>query len=224
MKRRIIPVIFITVSLVLLDTRCKKDDPTTVTDKDGNVYHMITIGKQVWSAENLKTTKFDDGNAIPLVADGTEWWNHTSPGYCWYNNGVEDIKTNGPLYNWYAVNTNKLCPAGWHVPSDDEWKILTDYLGGESIAGGKLKETGTDHWIDPKLGATNESRFTALPGGDRFGATGVFENVGIYGTWWSSTQTSPNDTWSRFMVNSGHNVTEVRSNDRDGLSVRCLKD
>jgi len=126
----------------MLSGSCKKKDnnnptPSTVTDIDGNVYHIVAIGTQVWMAENLKTTKYNDGTFIPLVTDSTAWGNLSTPGYCWYNNDAATYKnTYGALYNWFTVNTGKLSPKGWHIPSDTEWETLITYLGGESLAGG----------------------------------------------------------------------------------------
>lgn len=162
----------------------------TVTDSDGNVYNTVTIGTQVWMAENLRTTKYKDNTAIPLVTDNTAWTNLSTPGYCWYNNDAATNKsTYGALYNWYTVNTGKLCPTGWHVPTDAEWSTLTTCLGGVGVAGGKLKEAGTSHWMSPNVGATNETGFTALPSGYRY-AGGTFEYNGLGGWWWSSTESS----------------------------------
>ncbi|MBA7544886.1 hypothetical protein ES705_37247 [subsurface metagenome] len=162
----------------------------TVTDYEGNVYQTITIGSQEWMCENLKLTKYADGTAIPLVTNSTEWGNLTTPGYYWYNNDEPTYaNTYGALYNWYTVEKGNLCPTGWHVPTDAEWTTLTDYLGGASVAGGKLKETGTAHWSYPNTGATNESGFTALPGGGR-SLNGTFGYVGSSGGWWSSTGSS----------------------------------
>jgi uncharacterized protein (TIGR02145 family) len=150
----------------------------TLTDVDNNTYKVVKIGTQVWMAENLKTTRYNDGSAIPLVTDNTEWNNLTTPGYSWYNNdSATYAQTYGALYNWYTVETGNLCPTGWHVPSDAEWTTLTDYLGGEAIAGGKLKETGTAHWDSPNTGATDETGFTAFPGGNRT-KNGPFSNLG----------------------------------------------
>ncbi|MBA7527477.1 hypothetical protein ES705_19653 [subsurface metagenome] len=175
-------------------------------------------------AENLKTTKYNDGTAIPLVTNSTEWDNLTTPGYCWYNNDEASYKnTYGALYNWYTVNTGKLCPTGWHVPTDSEWTILTDYLGGYSVAGGKLKETGTTHWNSPNTGATNESGFTALPGGYRTNS-GAFNNVGSNGNWWSSTESSSTYAWHRSMNYSSSNVYRDYSGKSYGFSVRCVRD
>jgi uncharacterized protein (TIGR02145 family) len=162
----------------------------TLSDIDGNVYKTIQIGSQTWMAENLKTTKFSDGTSIPNVTDLSVWDALTSPGYCWCLNNASTYKAvYGALYNWYTVNTGKICPAGWHVPSYDEWNILSTFLGGLDVAGGKLKETGTTHWQSPNEGATNESGFTALPGSmrDVTADFGSGDEIGIYGNWWSST-------------------------------------
>ena len=130
----------------------------SVNDVDGNTYNVVAIGTQVWMAENLKTTKYKNGTAIPLITDLTAWMSLTTPGYCWYD------ATYGALYNFYTLSTGSLCPTGWHIPSDAEWTTLTDYLGGETVAGGKLKETGTAHWTTPNSGATNAFGFKGLPG------------------------------------------------------------
>jgi uncharacterized protein (TIGR02145 family) len=166
-----------------------------VKDIDNNKYDIITIGTQTWMAENLKTTRYNDGTLIPLITDNTPWGNastNKSPGYCWYNNVPANLIAYGALYNWYAINTasngNKnVCPTGWHVPTDGEWTTLTNALGGTGVAGGKMKEAGLAHWVTPNTGATNESGFAGLPGGYRKG-DGTFVNVGSYGYWWSSTE------------------------------------
>ena len=142
---------------------------------DGNTYNTIMIGTQTWMKENLKTTTFNDGTSIPLETDATKWAALTSSGYCYYNNDEATYKdTYGVLYNWYTVNTGKLCPSGWHIPIEADWTNLTTFLGGENGAGGKLKESGTSHWINPNSGATNETKFTALPGGERVSVNGSF--------------------------------------------------
>ena len=199
----------------------------TVTDVDGNTYSTVTIGTQVWMVENLKVTKFNDNTAIPLVTDRYVWSFLWTPGYCWYNNDAETNKnTYGALYNWFAVNTGKLCPTGWHVPSDTEWTILTNYLGGESVAGGKLKETGTSHWISPNTGATNSSGFTALPGGDRT-ITISFSSIGQTGSWWSSTEIE-NSSLSAYVWIMYSSSSNAKRNTNyfssEGLSARCVKD
>jgi uncharacterized protein (TIGR02145 family) len=192
----------------------------TVSDVDGNTYSTVTIGAQEWMTKNLRTTKYNDNTDIPLVADNTVWSNLTSPGYCWYENS---LKTYGTLYNWYVINTGRLCPSGWHVPGDADWTTLTTSLGGENIAGGKLKETGTVQWVGPNTGATNETGFTALPGGFRY-YVGAFSSVGYEGNWWSSTGTSAPFAWPRGIINNSGNVYIPTFSKRSGFSVRCLRD
>jgi uncharacterized protein (TIGR02145 family) len=196
-------------------------------DEDNNLYSIVEISTQVWMAENLKTTLYNDGTSIPLVIDNTEWRNLTTPGYCWYNNDENSHKQYyGALYNWYAVNTGKLCPAGWHVPTDAEWIILITYLGGESVAGGKLKENTTWWWQPPNAGATNETGFTALPGGYRPDDNGgIFIYIGIGGSWWCSTEIS---SWAHSLTiyDSSGGVEYYQSGSPKGwgLSIRCMKD
>jgi uncharacterized protein (TIGR02145 family) len=199
---------------------------TKITDVEGNNYNIVTIGTQTWMAENLKTTKYNDGTNIPLVTNGTTWGTLTTPAYCWYNNDEAGNKiTYGALYNWYTVNSGKLCPSGWHIPDNSEWTTLTDYLGGQSIAGGKLKETGTAHWTTPNTGATDEVFFTGLPAGSRGGA-GVFGNIGNYGYWWTANAHSVDPLYAWGFVLQ-YNLPEVIRADyyykRDGFSVRCIK-
>jgi len=195
-----------------------------VTDIEGNFYSTVRIGSQIWMAENLKTTKYNDGADIPLVTDNTAWSNLPTPGYCWYNNSQFLYgNTYGVLYNWYTVNTDYLCPTGWHVPTDAEWTTLTTFLGGESVAGSKLKETGTIHWLNPNTDATNETGFTALPGGNRWDS-GSFNNIGSSGIWWSATEINTNSAWNRAMLNSNADAYRVSRNKHYGFSVRCLKD
>ncbi len=194
-----------------------------VLDKDGNYYHSATIGAQVWLTENLKTTRFSDSTAIPLVENGSPWSNLITPAYSWYDNDrIVGKNTYGGLYNWYAVTSGKLCPSGWHVPTDAEWTTLTDYLGGLPVAGGKLKEVSTDHWSIPNSGATNETLFTALPGGSRSNV-GLFDNAGTYGNWWSSTASSSSIAYYRYIYYGNSAVTRSFINQKYGLSVRCIK-
>lgn len=197
---------------------------TTVTDIDGNVYHTIKIGTQVWMVENLKVTKYNDGTPIPLASDSSAWSNQTTPGYCWYKNDAPTNKnTYGALYNWSTVKTGKLCPSGWHVANNDDWATLIGYLGGESVAGHKLNESGSAHWQRPNAGATNESGFTALPGGCRSN-DGTFSYIGYYGYWWSHNEY---DTYSACFINmyycNGY-AYQFHCNKNGGCSVRCLKD
>lgn len=160
----------------------------TVLDSDGNIYNTVVIGTQTWMAENLKTTRFNDFTTIPNVTDrytfGQAIW---SPAYCWYNNDAVSYKnTYGAFYNFHAVDAGGLCPTGWHVPTQSEWTDLVNYLGGYSVAGGKLKESGLDHWVSPNTDATNESGFTALPGG-QLPYNGDFNSIGYSSGWWTCT-------------------------------------
>jgi uncharacterized protein (TIGR02145 family) len=199
---------------------------TLITDVDGNTYSTVIIGTQTWMNENLKTTKFNDGSAMLPVTDYSAWVGLTTPAYCWYNNDASTNKdTYGALYNWYSVNTGKLCPIGWHVPNINELTTLIAYLGGENVAGGKLKETGTIHWHSPNTGATNSTGFTALPGGYRTSSSLTpFGSVGYTGYWWCSTEASFNAAW-RYMLNSdAGTITKISDYKLLGLSVRCLKD
>jgi uncharacterized protein (TIGR02145 family) len=195
-----------------------------VKDIDGNVYPTVTIGKQVWMAENLKTTKYNDGTSIPLVTEKLAWEALKKPAYCWFNNDSSNISIYGTLYNWYTVKTNKLCPIGWHVPTAKEWVILITYLGGKKVAGGKLKEEGLTHWQSPNKGASNETDFTALPGGERR-KDGTFCRIGYDGYWWSSTEQDTSTANYRCLLTIFSKVGfGVRSFKQNGFSVRCLKD
>lgn len=197
---------------------------STVTDVDGNVYSTVSIGNQCWLAPNLKTTRYRDGTPIPNVADATDWSYLATGAYCDYENDAGNSATYGRLYNWYAVNTGNVCPVGWHVPSDAEWTALATALGDEILAGGKLKEAGLTHWQSPNAAATNETNFTALPGGSRF-STGSFYNITYDGYFWTTTTgTDPAYAWYHWLdFNSGF---LIRSEDykTDGASVRCVKD
>jgi len=207
-----------------------KDTHGTFTDpRDGEVYKYKLIGTQVWMIENLRATKYNDGTAIPLVTDNTAWSNLTTPGYCWYNNDAATYKnTYGALYNWFTVNTGKLAPTGWHVPTDAEWTTLTTYLGGES-AGGKLKSTGTIEagtglWYSPNTGATNESGFTAVPAGSRIYDDGAFGDVGYNGYWWSSSESNTGYAWFRYLYYDYSGVYGFDYFKSNGFSVRCVRD
>jgi uncharacterized protein (TIGR02145 family) len=210
-----------------------KNQAQTVTDYDGNVYNTVTIGTQVWLKENLKVTHYRNGDPIPNVTDNT-WGNLITGAYCNYNNDTNNSTTYGRLYNWFAAtDAHKICPTGWHVPSDGEWNILEKYLDntvdttttgwvGTDI-GGKLKETGTTHWNSPNTGATNSSGFTALPGGtrDNFSA---FEYIRDYGFWWSSSEISAYSADNRSTIYSNSNVYMGNDDKSSGFSVRCVRD
>lgn len=200
----------------------------TVTDVDNNTYKTIKIGTQTWMAEDLKVTKYNDTAAIPMISNDLEWRNWEAldlPAYCLKNNDLlasKDIY--GAFYNWNVVNTGKLCPIGWHVPSENEWLALCNYLGGTGVAGRKLKETGSNHWwYNQSAEATNESGFTALPGGWGTGG-GSYSNIGGYGYWWSSTMTEDSNAVKFNIYCSDDGVFRYEINPGYGFSVRCIKD
>lgn len=200
----------------------------TMTDQDGNIYKTVTIGTQTWMAENLRTTKYNDGSAIDHVTDNEEWTDLTTGAYCNYNNTTDavQIATYGRLYNWHAVDLNKLAPAGWHMPSAAEWTTLANYLGGSEIAGGKLKENGINHWKTYNEGATNETGFTALPGGAR-SHTGGFISFEERGMWWSATYDVLNFAFSRYLYNNNDDFIQASYDSSyltSGFSVRLIKD
>ncbi len=218
---------FILLSIgIFLTQGCKKDDTSsgTVTDADGNVYHTVQIGNQVWMVENLRTTKYNDNSPITPVSDNAVWGTLTTEAYCWYNNDEATYKeTYGALYNWYAVNTGKLCPAGWKVPSDADWSLLITTLGGDSTTvGGKLKETGTMHWVSPNTGADNSSGFTALPGGSHYTNGGFYLN-GKYGWYWSTDESSATKAWHEYFQYNSSAIFRIAGSKSDGFSVRCIK-
>ncbi|NLW31928.1 MAG: hypothetical protein GXY77_10785 [Fibrobacter sp.] len=195
----------------------------TVDDIENNTYKTIQIGNQTWMAENLKTTKFNDGTEIPLVEDNNMWSDLFTPGFSWYENDELIHKSiYGALYNWYAVETEKICPSGWHVPTRGDWSILIDYLGGINVAGVKLMETGNEHWNENNNIATNLSGFTALPGGIRR-FDGTFNYKGGYANWWLATSSSASDAW-RWYMDYNTTVYETEHDKRYGFSIRCIKD
>ncbi len=199
-----------------------------VTDIDGKSYKTIPIGIQTWMAENLGTSKLNDGTTIPLITDAAQWTNSLTPAFSWFDDNQQLYENiYGAYYNWFAVSTGKLCPAGWHVPSDDEWQLLIDYLGGSNSAGSKIKETGTNNWNASNSDATNASGFTGLPAGQRTSTDGSFNGQGFYGGWWSATEllSSPlSASWVRW----AHSDTTVFARNqlfkKDGFTVRCIKD
>ncbi len=212
------------ISLLFANSYCQ--ETSTLTDpRDGQVYNIVKIGNQWWMAENLKATQYTNGDPITLVTETIEWSDLTTSAYCYYNNdSVTYAETYGALYNWYAVTDNRnVCPNGWHMPTDVEWTTLTDYLGGTSIAGGKLKESGTIHWASPNTGANNESGFTALPGGYRY-YDGLFDDVGTYGYWWTSTEVTSNTAYGRILGFSISGVNIYTTHKVLGLSVKCVED
>lgn len=195
----------------------------TVTDIDGNIYATIKIGNQWWMTENLKVKHYRNGELIPLIAENEDWENLITEAFCFYNNDSNYSNIYGLLYNWYTIDNGNIAPDGWHVPTNTEWQILVDYLGGHSFAGGKLKEAGTIHWESPNEGATNESGFSGLPGGYR-NKDGVFYSLGYYAYFWSSTETNDNNAWYRYLSGSDM-VSHVYDYGVKGFgySIRCVK-
>lgn len=245
-----ISIVYLSLIILSFFISCTEDKnvieeiPTSIEDYDGNEYQTIRIGNQIWMAENLKVTHYADGTKIPLVTDEGIWANlednNLDDAYCYYNNntnGESDIY--GALYTWAAAmnksNTSAtnpsgiqgVCPTGWHLPSSLEWSELMDELGGVEVAGGKLKETGISLWWDPNIGATNESGFSARPGGLR-DAWGIysFYNQGGVGFWWSATETTFSDSLAVSQPLASNqpfaDIGEIRKS--YGISVRCLKD
>lgn len=223
-------------------SNCKKiDKPNdqvfdgTVKDIDNNVYKTVKIGDQIWMAENLKVTKYRNGDPIPNVIDDKVWRVLKTGAFCNYNNDASLVKSYGRLYNWHAVkDIRNIAPIGWHIPSDDEWTTLTNTLGGRLVAGGKMKEVGTTHWLTPNTGASNDSGFLGLPGGLRnpgWGPVGNpddggnFKDIGKYGHWHSSTEYDNRYENRRYL---NYNNAEIGRDDpypkESGFSVRCLKD
>jgi uncharacterized protein (TIGR02145 family) len=241
--KKIILIITITTCILM---SCKKTNTTPtnkettqislakygagVIDIDGNKYKTVIIGTQEWMGENLNVSKYNDGETIPNAIDSLIWAKIESGAWCNYNNNDSLGVIYGKLYTWYAVDTKKVCPVGWHVPSDLEWTKLTDYLGGDSVAGGKLKEIGNIHWKPKNIGATNSSLFKALPGGYRDNE--YFHDISKFGFWWSSTDIinppgtkGGNQYWFRFI--SSEYIGIAKENETEpsyGKSIRCLKD
>ena len=212
----LIPFLIFTISL-----------KAQVTDKDGNNYTTVKIGKQQWMVENLDVSHFRNGDSIPEVENGADWQkagDAGKPAWCYYKGDPANGKTYHKLYNWYAVNDSRgLAPTGWHIPSTSEWADITDYLGGGAIGGRHLKEASTSHWASPNSGADNSSGFTALPGGSR-GFNGTFVNIGDNGYWWSSSEYDNSNAWNSFLLYSHNFVYWNYYYKLYGFSVRCVKD
>jgi uncharacterized protein (TIGR02145 family) len=240
MGRRKIMILLLLIGVLLqFTTGCKKEEDTTkyesfIDSRDGNNYKTVTIGSQVWMAENLRF--------LPaVIGPGTS--SLTNPYYYVYGYNGDNVvnakassnyNTYGVLYNWPAAmsvyahsvpipdRVQGACPEGWHLPNDEEWNQLNSYLGGESVAGGKLKETGTKHWYNPNTGASNKTGFTALPGGF-LGNNGAFNSIGLSGHWWSATQSSSDKAWDRHLSFDFNQLNRGGSSKEVGFSVRCVK-
>lgn len=227
-----IPTKFLILLLILAGfTGCKsgsekEQSAEQVIDIEGNSYAVIHIGQQAWMAENLKTSTLSDGTSLSGVEEYEDWAQLTLPGYSWYNNDSLNAEKFGALYNCYAVETEKLCPDGWHVPTDEDWIALESAIGGATTAGGAMKESGTAHWKTPNAFASNESGFTALPGGYR-SYNGTFNLMRIDGFWWSSSEKSwygsKNTVMYRNLKYDGPDLFREVAVKANGFSVRCIK-
>ena len=192
---------------------------------DENCIPSVTICNQTWMLKNLDVSTYKNGDPIPQVTDPSAWAALTTGAYCYYNNdSATYAATYGKLYNWYAVNDPRgLAPEGWHIPTDFEWTTLENCLGGATVAGGAMKETGTTHWSTPNTEATNISGFTGLPGGNR-GLTGAFWGIPGNGFWWSSTESDASNAWYRYLYYFYGDVGRNSYFKLHGFSVRCLRD
>jgi len=196
---------------------------SALIDCDGNIYHTIAIGDQLWMAENLRVTHYRNGDAIANVTDSTAWAALSTGAYCWYDNDQAANEKYGALYNWYTVDDSRgLCPEGWHVPTHAEWTTLTTYLGGTSVAGGKMKST-SNLWNSPNTDATNISSFSGLPGGLRYHSSS-FDAIGNHGKWWSSSEITSNNARFRELYYGIGYVFVSYTSKQFGFSVRCLRD
>jgi uncharacterized protein (TIGR02145 family) len=229
----------LTLSLVLLTTiflsNCKKDDkdkdPIVVVedtsipkDFDGNVYKTVTIGSQVWMAENLKTTHYRNGDLIETVSDNTAFSKLTTGAVDNSNNNSGNVAVYGKIYNWYAVNDSRnICPKGWHIPTDAEWDILMTNLGGMSPAGGKMKQTGTTVWDSPNSYASNSSGFNGVGAGFR-SLDGIFMHFGQSAYFWSTTAQSTTHATGWYLYYSYGDVKNGSYSKKQSYSIRCIKD
>jgi len=201
---------------------------STVTDVDNHIYRVVQISNQIWMAENLKTVHLNDYTSIPSCNDNTTWSGLSTPAYSWYNNDAPAYADlYGAFYNWYTVNTGKLAPAGWHIPSDAEWSTLITNLRGNTVAGGQMKSTGTLQagtglWNAPNSGATDSSGFSGIPSGDRF-SNGSFYDMGDYGNWWTSTEMNISSAYYYFLAYNNSGVSRNNDNKSSGFSVRCIR-
>jgi uncharacterized protein (TIGR02145 family) len=217
------------IILVLIFTflSCSKsgnsEKSESIEDIDGNTYATIDIFNQVWLNSNLNVSRYRNGDPIPQVTDPTLWANLTTGAWCYYNNDPANGSIYGKLYNWYAVNDSRgLAPIGWHVPTDNEWTVLTTFLGGSFIAGGKMKAVTL--WNSPNTAATNSSGFTALPGGSFY--SGFSFPFGVIGGWWSSSEEEDLPlvaAWNRQLRYNEGVAVKSGSYKTLGISVRCMK-
>jgi len=225
MKRKIPFFVLIVVIFFILSTGCTKKEkpPDPVTDVEGNIYNTVKIGTQIWMAENLRTTKYNDGINITLTPGSGQWNDLSNAGFCWYDNDEPSFKElYGGLYNGYAVVSGKLCPDGWHIPEKQEWLVLREFLGDSVKAGGKMKEAGTTNWQSPNKGADNSSGFTAVAAGIRY-FEGTFSSNQSYTSMWSATEAIQGELWCTSLYFADATLALSHRSKRYGFSVRCLK-
>tara|TARA_B100001250_G_scaffold47341_1_gene37062 strand:+ start:2270 stop:3025 length:756 start_codon:yes stop_codon:yes gene_type:complete len=213
----------------ILEDCWEPDSGNTCEDIDGNIYETVQIGEQYWMAENLKVTHYNNGDPITYIANEEHWGSFDEGQYAVYDGEPINAIIYGNLYNWVSIGDSRgICPEGWYVPSDDEFTILIDFLGGESVAGGKMKESGLEHWNyysdQISLEATNESGFTGLPAGHRNTNSGDCIYMGFYGFFWSSTENGSDLAWRRYLFDNNSGVARDTFGKPNGFSVRCLKD
>jgi uncharacterized protein (TIGR02145 family) len=209
---------------------CFGDDISCIEciDIDGNGYNIVLIGDQIWMAENLEVTHYNNGDEIPTGYSSSGWSNISIGAYAVYNGNPINANIYGNLYNWYSVNDEReICPEGWDVPTDNKWTELTDFLGDN--AGGKMKATGTIEgddglWYAPNTGATNESGFNGLPAGYRYGHSGNYTSIGNYGYFWSASASSPGNAWYQTQHYDNSIVGRNDMNKPCGLTIRCVRD
>jgi uncharacterized protein (TIGR02145 family) len=226
MKSIVSSPIYISATLIFFLCSCHEDDtdPRNLKDSDGNIYRTVLIENQIWMAENLKTTKYNDGSDIPVVADSSIWKNLESGALCWYKNEESVYKDKyGALYNGYAVSTGKLCPVGWHVPSLEELRVLKEHSGDTIRAGGRLKERGTEYWSTPNQGADNITGFSAVPAGIRY-FEGSFSALSYFTSFWSATESENGNYWYMSLYYDDALVKIETGTRNYGFSVRCIRD
>lgn len=213
--------------LYTCDEPIENTDSGTLVDIDGNIYKTVVIGEQTWMAENLKVMRFQNGEQIPIYPNNTDWaiepYFSGTPTYCSPGHDDNNIDVYGLLYSGVAVvDSRKIAPSGWHIPSKSDWETLTEYLGGYEIAGGKLKEASTNYWDNPNIGATNETGFSALPAGMKQNNTA--NNIGYYGCFWSSSEISASRVWYQILCTANSELQGYDGGKGYGYSVRCIKD
>jgi uncharacterized protein (TIGR02145 family) len=218
-------LVLLSGALLMLLSGCEKDSgtPDPITDIDGNIYETVSIGNQVWMSENLRTTRLNDGTEIKLITKSQEWHNSSEPAFSWYNNDSSMFKVPyGALYNGYVAENGKICPEGWRIPENEDWRQLVEFLGDTAVAGGKLKVEGATQWHSPNTGADNSSLFSALPAGMRY-FEGTFSSLSYFTAFWSATET---DTSSMIYVSLSYLdaiATFGRKSKKQGFSIRCVR-